>query len=421
MKTQFILFTLSGIMRFRKIIFLFFTVTPGFVYGQLVSTEPYALQDKTVSFMHRLEKELITFVEQADSISNASMEERNTLLQKSVFFREISKYLDENRFAYESVRRQSFEKLTPPPIDLEKALRLTPIVDSSLTILWKEADYARLLTFQSFTAEAIMGLIANTMLPVIVETSSNIYDDLMLDSQIGPLIYGLPVLRDKWQLFMITRHYCIAVDFNLTTQDVDNVRFATLSDSSPDLSNLAVSGNPKTTVDSLSQGLQKIGWSILADTAYLRASHTEILQTLAVKKQQFFLEHLDQYTQVRKTLLSRFPATSVLPTEYRLKISGEELGDTFLQSISFLNPTVFSVETITTQLANSIAGQLSWSGRPDYKALSLKAMMGYLHRVKPTTNHHIWQVQACGYQTLIEYQWDISTGKITDLKYYERI
>lgn len=409
-------------MCFLRILFLFFTLSPCLVYAQIVAIEQYSLHDRTVSFMHGLQEEAATFYKQADSATKINQEERNKLLRQSSFFRQMSGYLKENRVVYENVRRQDFEKLDAPPIDLDQALHYTPLADSSITMLLENTDYASLLTFQSFTAETIMGLISNIMLPVIVKaTPSNFYTDLALDSQIGSLIYGKQVSHDKWQLFTVNRHYCIRLGFNLATLAIDDIRFAVLSDNDFNPFQLSVLGKPKTTVDSLVQGLKRVGWDMLADTIYRHQSQVEVLQALAEKKQQFFTEHRDQYIQVREMLLTRFSPTGVSPPGFELKITGEELGSDFLQSIALLNPNIFTVETITNQLANTIPGQLSWVERPDYKALSLNAVIGYLHRANPTAKKNIWRVQAIGYRAVIEYQWDITTGEITELKYYEKV
>jgi len=405
-----------------KTILLFFIFLPFWSQGQLISSEEYALRDKTVSFLHQVTDDLRLFSEQADSVDATDEDKQRRLFQRSKLFSQLKEYLAENQTTYNRLRRTSFKKLETPPQYLEEELKFIPLTDLAMRPILNNTDYLKLITLRTTTAEPLIAMLDGFVFPAIAEKLSNGLDELNLIKRMGALTYGRELSKDKWQLLMVNRLYSLTFNYDLVTQRIDEIRFAILPVDFFDRVNIKFEEKAKISEkDLLRQRLKELSWNLAGDDHFWDQPRGQIVQALAEERRSFFMNHLDQYTRIRKALLSRFPAVEAIPPGFKQKTTGDGFSEAFIDpDLEFQNADIFDVEDLNIQLVPQIMHQSNAGKKPNYKEIGLNIFMGYLFHASSTENENIWQIQAVGYNTMLMYQWDITTGEIADISYYEK-
>lgn len=374
----------------------------------------YRFGDQITAFMNQLHIEPAELQELNRDGGNDSLQNKEQL-KKMPFYKQLQDFLQQHQATYLQIRQYEFDKLLPPPPQLEPLLKKAPSGNNSWTLLLEDPDLLQLICLHTLTPAAMAASVSIQVLPFLPEDAATM--EPQLRGLTGHLVYGREYRKDHWQLWYVSRGLCMAFYINLATMQLSDLSYIPLKQLQEASVHFSPAIKPKDAIDSL--WLDESSYRWILESSAADSPDESGVHAVQQKMVLFYTRNAARYTACRRWLLSRFLPPVKDETAYRQLADSSLLAD-IITYRSYPAIAAIDATDITSQLSIPIVIRIHPDEKPDYAALAMESMAGFLHKAEKTADPDTWKIQATGKKKRIEYRWNIKTGSIMILNYYER-
>ncbi|MBZ4191435.1 hypothetical protein [Niabella beijingensis] len=375
--------------------------------------ERYRFNDEITAFMNQLRIEA-SDLKQPESIPGSDPLENKKELEKMPFYQRLQGFVQQQAQEYLKIRRYEFEKLLPPPPSLQRLLNKAATGSNNEALLLEDPALFKLLCLNALTPGSMAFSISIHARPLLPEEATTM--EPITRGFIGSLLYGRKLQQDKWQLWYISRGMGIAFYIDLATMRLSELSYIRLKELQPAIAALHPVLHPKDGIDSLWLDENDYRWR--SERNALDHPDEKGALEVAEKMDHFYARNAARYAACRRLALSRFPLPVDDTSAYALVADSSLFSDTD-QLLASMRAAI-DVPYISNQLSIHTVLTIHPDEKPDYTALALESMSGFLHKAASAKDPDTWLIQATGKKKRIEYRWNIKTGKVTVLNYYEK-